>query len=128
MEERCFVPSPTKLLPQLAQSILQDCERCSMYPTCMLRCLLCGSLEEIGNFYTHINAFVLDLPNGTDLISTILSVFSEIATVSLRIPNLNTTAFYGKRQAQYKSARWVFDSIAIANKSWWKEARAPSSI
>lgn len=40
-----------------------------------------------------------------------------MATVSLRILKLNTSAFYGRRQAQYKLARWVFDSIAIANTS-----------
>lgn len=44
-------------------------------------------------------------------------VSSEIATVSLRIFNLNTSAFYGLRQAQYKLTGWVFDSIAIASTS-----------
>lgn len=30
-------------------------------------CLLYGGLEEIGNFYMHVNAFVPDFPNSTKL-------------------------------------------------------------
>lgn len=52
-----------------------------------------------------------------DLITAIFDYLLKIATVSLRLLNLNTSAFYGRRQAQYKLARWVFDSIAIASTS-----------
>lgn len=87
-----------------------------MYSTRSKGCLLCGILEETG-YFLHINAFVQDYPNGTKFNYSYFLVSSEMATVSLRILNLNTSAFYGRRQAQYKLARWVFDSIAIANTS-----------
>lgn len=80
-------------------------------------CLSCGSLEKIDNFYIHMNVFMQDFPNGTKFNYCYIWVSSEITTVSLRILNLNTSAFYGRSQAQYKLARWVFDSIAIANTS-----------
>lgn len=80
-------------------------------------CLLCGSWEEIGNFYIHMNAFVQDFPNGTKFNYCYFGLSSETSTVSLRLLNLNTSAFYGRRQAQHKLVRWVFDSIAIASVS-----------
>lgn len=66
---------------------------------------------------TYTNAFVQDFPNGIRFNYYYFLLSSEIATVSLRLLNLNTSAFYGRRQAQYKLARWVFDSVAIASTS-----------
>lgn len=83
----------------------------------MLRCVHYESSEERGNLHVHIHAFVPDFPEGINLIPAIFLLSSKIATVSLRTLNLNTSAFYGRRQAQYKLARRVFDSTAIASTS-----------
>jgi len=74
------------------------------------------SLEKLESNREHVHTCKCSAIRLSNLM-TYFRMSSETATVSLRILNLNTSAFYGRRQAQYKLTRWVFDSLTIANRS-----------
>lgn len=137
MEERCCVPCHTKWLLQLEQRCMIMWKTYSATLWTMQyafnmhakMCLLCGSLEEIGNFYIHMNAFVQDFPNGTRFNYCYFWLSSENCYCIFKTPQSKYLSLLWKETSTVQISKMgVWQHRNCQHKSWWKEARVLSSI